>query len=125
MDFIRPCKSTLAAPWGSGQAFGSLEPATAVRICPGLSGMKSVARLTLTFDDAASAEAVAAAVALDDEGYIRTTRRGRTLIAEASAEGPMGLLRTLDDYLACISVAERTPAEARPRGRVPRRRAWK
>ena len=37
--------------------------------------MKSVARLTLTFDDAASAEAVAAAVALDDEGYIRTTRR--------------------------------------------------
>src|SRR5438477_76265 len=37
--------------------------------------MKSVARLTLTFDDAASAEAVAAAVALDDEGYIRTARR--------------------------------------------------
>ena len=85
--------------------------------------MKSVARLTLTFDDAASAEAVAAAVALDDEGYIRTTRRGRTLIAEASAEGPMGLLRTLDDYLACISVAERTRAEARPHGRARRGRA--
>src|SRR5207249_10936423 len=87
--------------------------------------MKSVARLTLTFDDAASAEAVAAAVALDDEGYLRTTRRGRTLIAEASAEAPMGLLRTLDDYLACISVAERTRAEARPRGRAPRRPASK
>ena len=85
--------------------------------------MKSVARLTLTFDDTASAEAVAASVAHDDEGYLRTTRRGRTLIAEASAEGPMGLLRTLDDYLACISVAERTRAEARPRGRAPRRRA--
>ena len=54
---------------------------------------------------------------------IRTTRRGRALIAEASAEGPMGLLRTLDDYLACISVAERTRAEARPHGRARRRRA--
>jgi hypothetical protein len=85
--------------------------------------MKSVARLTLAFDDVTSARAIVAAIALDDEGYIRTIRRGRTLVAEANADGPMGLLHTLDDYLACISVAERTLKEARPPGRARRRRA--
>lgn len=83
--------------------------------------MKSIARITLSFEDAATAQAVARAVSLDDEGYIRTTQRGRTLVATASAEGAMSLLHTLDDYLACISVAERTAREARPRG--PARRA--
>ena len=85
--------------------------------------MKSSARLTLGFDDLDSARAVAAAVAVDDDGYVRTTRRGRTLIAEAAADGPMSLLHTLDEYLACISVAERTSKAARPRGRTRRRRA--
>ena len=85
--------------------------------------MKSSARLTLGFDDLDSARAVAAAVAVDDDGYIRTTRRGRTLIAEAAADGPMSLLHTLDEYLACISVAERTSKAARPPGRTRRRRA--
>jgi hypothetical protein len=85
--------------------------------------MKTTARLTLTFADAAEARAIAAAVALDDSGYIRTALRGRTLVAAASADGPMSLLHTLDDYLACVSVAERTTEEARPRGRARRRRA--
>ena len=85
--------------------------------------MKSSARLTLGFDDLDSARAVAAAVAVDDDGYVRTTRRGRTLIAEAAADGPMSLLHTLDEYLACISVAERTSKAARPPGRTRRRRA--
>ena len=85
--------------------------------------MKSSARLTLGFDDLDSARAIAAAVAVDDDGYIRTTRRGRTLIAEAAADGPMSLLHTLDEYLACISVAERTSKAARPPGRTRPRRA--
>ena len=85
--------------------------------------MKSSARLTVGFDDVDSARAVAAALAVDDDDYIRTTRRGRTLIAEAAADGPMSLLHTLDEYLACISVAERTSKAARPPGRTRRRRA--
>ena len=85
--------------------------------------MKSSARLTLGFDDLDSTRAIAAAVAVDDDGYIRTTRRGRTLIAEAAADGPMSLLHTLDEYLACISVAERASKAARPPGRTRRRRA--
>jgi hypothetical protein len=85
--------------------------------------MKARAQIQLTFDDASTAEAVASSVSLDDEGYIETTRRGRTITARATADGPMGLLHTLDDYLACVSVAERTSREARPPARARRRHA--
>ncbi len=85
--------------------------------------MKARAQLRLTFEDAATAEAVASSVSLDDEGYIETRRRGRAITAEATADGPMSLLHTLDDYLACVSVAERTAREARPRERARRGRA--
>ncbi len=85
--------------------------------------MKSRATLTLSFPDAAAAETVAASVALEDQGYIRTRRRGATITATAAADAPLSLLRTLDDYLACITVAERTAEAARPRGRTRRRRA--
>jgi hypothetical protein len=84
--------------------------------------MKSSARLTLEFEDADAAKAIAAAVEIDDDGYVRTTRRGRTLVAEATADAPMSLLHTLDDYLACVSVAERTAKEALPPGRGRPRR---
>jgi hypothetical protein len=85
--------------------------------------MKARAQLRLTFEDATTAEAVASSVSLDDEGYIETTRRGRTITAKATADGPISLLHTLDDYLACVSVAERTAREARPRERARRGRA--
>ena len=85
--------------------------------------MKATARLTLTFRDTDDARAIVASVSPDDESYIQTTRRGRTVVAKADADSPMTLLHTLDDYLACISVAERTAEAARPRGRARRGRA--
>jgi hypothetical protein len=85
--------------------------------------MKSRARLILRFEDAETARAVAASVSPEDERYIRTTQRGATVASEAAAESPLSLLHTLDDYLACVSVAERTARSARPPGRGRRRRA--
>ncbi len=85
--------------------------------------MRAHATLTLRFADAATARAVAASVSPDDQGYIRTRRSGGTITATAAADGAMSLLHTLDDYLACVSVAERTAEAARPRARTRRRRA--
>jgi len=79
--------------------------------------MRAHATIVMKFLDAATAKAVAASVALDDEGYIRTRRSGATITATATADGPMSLLHTLDDYLACVSVAERTAGVAHPRRR--------
>ena len=85
--------------------------------------MRARATLTLKFPDARTAKAVADSVSLDDDGYIRTRRTGATITATATADGPMPLLHTLDDYLACVSVAERTTEAAHPRARRRRRRA--
>ncbi len=85
--------------------------------------MKARATLTLTFPDAATAKAVAQSVSLDDQGYIQTRRRGATIIASATADEALSLLHTLDDYLACLNVAERTTEAVRPRARTRRRRA--
>ncbi|HEY7587228.1 MAG TPA: KEOPS complex subunit Pcc1 [Thermoplasmata archaeon] len=84
--------------------------------------MKARAKLTLPFDEVAIAKAVADSVSLDDQGYIRTRRARSSIVADASADDPLSLLHTLDDYLACISVAERTAGAARPRGRTRRSR---
>ena len=86
----------------------------------GYPDMHARARLALRLDDVATARAVQASVALDDEGYIRTDRRGATLTGHADADSPMSLLHTLDDWLACVSVAERTAEAARPPGRTRR-----
>ena len=83
--------------------------------------MRAHATLILTFSDAGTAKAIAESVGLDDEDYIRTRRRGATIMATARATEPLALLHTLDDYLACISVAERTAEAARLRGRTRRR----
>ncbi|OGS48281.1 MAG: hypothetical protein A3K68_03625 [Euryarchaeota archaeon RBG_16_68_13] len=85
--------------------------------------MKARARLTVDLGDPKEAEAVALALSPDDEGYVRTRCRGATLTAVASADAPLSLLHTLDDYLACLSVAEKAAREARPRVRGRRRRA--
>jgi hypothetical protein len=85
--------------------------------------MKSRATLQLKFADARTAKAVAESVSLDDLGFVRTQRQGSTITAQATADSPLSLLHTLDDYLACISVAERTAEAARPPARTRRRRA--
>ncbi len=85
--------------------------------------MKARATLRLTFPSARTAKTVADSVRPEDQGYVRTRRSGATITATASADSPMSLLHTLDDYLACVSVAEKTTEAARPRGRTPRRRA--
>jgi hypothetical protein len=85
--------------------------------------MRSRATLTLTFPNPAVAKTVADSISLEDQGFIRTRRRGATITATATADAPMSLLHTLDDYLACVSVAERTVEAARPRARKRRRRA--
>jgi len=69
--------------------------------------MKVRCRLEFGFPSAAKAESAARSVRVDDETYIRTSVEGRALIAEAEADSILGLLHTIDDYLACLAVAEK------------------
>ena len=70
--------------------------------------MRVSCRLEFPYPTERDAELVSRSLRVDDEEeYITTTVEGRTLVAEARAETIKGLLHTLEDYLACLAVAER------------------
>ena len=69
--------------------------------------MKSRATLRLRFDTPEEAARLAASLAPENDGYIRTRVEGDVLVAEAEADAPLSLLHTLDDALACLTAAER------------------
>jgi hypothetical protein len=64
-------------------------------------------RISMSFDleSPAQAKAVAAAVKVDDGGYVKTKVDGKTVVATAEADNPKSLRHTLDDYISCASVA--------------------
>ncbi len=64
-------------------------------------------RLRFAYRSKARAERIARSLRVDDEAFITTTVDGRTLVAEAEADSFLSLLHTLDDYLACVAVAEK------------------
>jgi len=59
----------------------------------------------MEFSSPAEAEKVHSSVRLDNEGYIESTIEGKVLRAEAEADSLKSLLHTLDDFMACVSVA--------------------
>jgi len=63
--------------------------------------------LEVAYADDATARAVRDALAPDDAGYARSRAEGPRLVAEMAADTPMQLLHTVEDYLACLAVAER------------------
>lgn len=63
--------------------------------------------LVLGFESADEAEKVHRSVALDNEGYLETRVEGDTIVAEIAADSLKSLLHTLDDFLSCVSVAEK------------------
>lgn len=73
-------------------------------------------RLALRFRTAEQARRAASALEPDNEGFIKTTLKGRVLSAEAEAGSIPALLHTLDDYLACLCVAARLDPAGRPDG---------
>lgn len=64
-------------------------------------------RLEFGYRSKAHAETVARSLRVDDDKYITTKVEGRRLVAEAEADSLLSLLHTLDDYLACVAVAEK------------------
>ena len=59
------------------------------------------------------ARAVVEALRVDDAQFIRSRLEGSALVAEAEAASPGSLLHTLDDYLACLTAAEKAARAGR------------
>ncbi|GEM_PF-2624396 len=63
--------------------------------------------ILLEYGDEERARCVGESVAVDDDAYVSVEVRGKTVIVRVSAETARGLMRAMDDVLACISTAER------------------
>lgn len=75
--------------------------------------MTHAATLRLRFASPEQAQRIAESLAPENEGYLRARVEGATLVAEAQADTPLGLLRTLDEVLALAGAAEKADKLAR------------
>ena len=69
--------------------------------------MSHRASLALHFDTAEQAARLAASLAPDDDGFVKVRVEGATIVAEATSDTPLGLLRTLDEVLATLTAAQK------------------
>lgn len=75
--------------------------------------MKITCRLELEFEDRETARSIHEAVKLDNEGYIESRVEGSKLVAETGSDNIMTVRNTLDDYLACVTVAQKASQHLR------------
>ncbi len=64
--------------------------------------------MELEYENAEEAESLARALQPDNEDFIDVKTEGSALICYAEADTPLSLLHTVDDFLACLTVAEDT-----------------
>jgi tRNA threonylcarbamoyladenosine modification (KEOPS) complex Pcc1 subunit len=67
--------------------------------------MKASCEIVIDFGDPEKVKTVLKSVKVDDFDFVKSKANGKKLEASIKAESVSSLLHTLDDYLACISVA--------------------
>ena len=67
--------------------------------------MKVLCDLVIELDDEAKVEAVLRSVKVDDFDFVQSRVEDRCLMAHIEGSSISSLIHTLDDYLACVSVA--------------------
>ena len=70
--------------------------------------MKSTCTLEIELPDETTAQNIAKALELDNAGYIETKVVGSIIFAKAEAKDIMSLRNTVDDYLACLTIAQKS-----------------
>ena len=64
--------------------------------------------LILNYESEDTAEKVLRAVIVDNEDFIQAKREGNSIVSDIKAESFLNLLHTIEDYLTCVSIAEKT-----------------
>jgi hypothetical protein len=68
--------------------------------------MKISCTVVLDFTDTESARMISHATKIDNMDFVKTKIKGKQIIATITSSSVSSMLHTLDDYLACVSVAE-------------------
>ena len=69
--------------------------------------MKVSCDVVIEYDDAKKAETILRSIEVDNFDFVQSWTDRRHLEAHMESTSVSSLLHTLDDYLACVSVAEK------------------
>jgi len=61
--------------------------------------------IVIEFDDAEKVKTVLKSIEVDNFEFVKSKANGKKLVAQIKATSVSSLLHTIDDYLACVSVA--------------------
>ena len=70
--------------------------------------MKISCKIEIEFDNKEKAEAVSGSIRVDDENYVKTEIVDNVLVATITASSVPSLNHTIEDYMACVSIAEKS-----------------
>ncbi len=70
--------------------------------------MEVTCTLEFEMESEEKARAVADSVKVDDENFVKTEVSGSRILATITAKDVSSLTHTIDDYMACISIAEKS-----------------
>ena len=69
--------------------------------------MKATCKIVIDFDNEKKVKNVLKSIEVDNLRFVKANIKGKTLEADIESKSVSSLLHTLDDYLACVSVAEK------------------
>ena len=69
--------------------------------------MKAVCDITLEYDDAGKAKKIQKSIEVDNLDFVKSQVKGKRLEAHIESASISSLLHTLDDFLACATVADK------------------
>ena len=67
--------------------------------------MNTSCKIEIEFDDEKKVKTVLESIEVDDFEFVKSKINGKKLEATIKSDSVSSLLHTLDDYLACVSVA--------------------
>lgn len=70
--------------------------------------------LTFEYEDKKKAEAISKSLEVDNYSFVRSKQINNKIISEINSKSIPSLIHTIDDYLACVSVAEKTIELVKP-----------
>ena len=69
--------------------------------------MKAICDITLEYDDTSIAKKIQKSIEVDNLNFVRSQVKGKKLEAHIESTSISSLLHTLDDFLACVTVADK------------------
>ena len=63
--------------------------------------------IKIDFKDEKETKSILRSIEVDNLEYIKSRQKGRTIVTNIKSKSISSLIHTIDDYLSCVSVAEK------------------